>query len=151
MPIWSSLTAERKQYVRPDNVTNIIGNPVLGIYMQGDMYEMDRFTGGSWRHFMKQMKIAFREAEDPKDIEIEYAGEKYTAKKYTIQPFLKDTRRRQYEEFADKIYEFTFADEIPGQLYQIRTVVPPKEEGVTEPIMEEVLTLVGNERVAVIY
>lgn len=134
-------SGERKQTIRPDNVTNITGNPVLGIFLQGDMYEMDRFTGGSWRHFMKQMKISFREEGKVEPVTFEYNGKTINGKKYSVQPFLKDERRRQYEEFANKIYEFTFSEEVPGQLYEIHTLIAGKE-GDTEPYVEEKITLV---------
>lgn len=134
-------TGERKQSIRPDNVTNVVGNPVLGIFMQGDMYEMDRFTGGSWRHFMKQMKIAFRETSVVEAVTIEYNGNSVEAKKYSVKPFVNDKRRRQYEDFANKVYEFTFSKAVPGELYQIRTLVPGRE-GDEVPYIEEILTLV---------
>ncbi len=133
-------TADRKQTIRPDNVTNIVGNPVLGIFMQGDAYEMDRYTGGSWRHFMKRLKISFRNDGVVEPVTIEYAGQKYEAKKYSVQPYLNDPRRRQYEDMAQKEYEFIFSDEIPGKLYKIRTIIPGAE-GDEEPLVEEVLTL----------
>lgn len=133
-------TADRKQNVKPSNVTNIVGNPVLGIYMQGDVYEMDRYTGGSWRHFIKRLKISFREDAIVEPITFEYNGRNYNGKKYSVRPYLNDPRRRRYEDFAQKSYEFIFADEIPGQLYQIHTVIPGKE-GEDEAMIEETLTL----------
>ncbi len=133
-------TADRKQNVKSSNVTNIVGNPVLGVYLQGDVYEMDRLTGGSWRHFIKHIKISFREGWKVEPVSFEYGGQQYEGKKYIVQPFLNDVRKRQYEDFAQKQYEFIVADEIPGQLYQIRTVIPLKE-GESEPLMEEVMTL----------
>ena len=133
-------TEDRKQNIRADNVTHIVGNPVLGIFMQGDAYEMDRYTGGSWRHFMKRLKISFRNDAVIEPVTIEYAGQTYEGKKYSIQPYLNDPRRRQYEDMAQKEYEFTFSEEIPGKLYQIRTVIPGAEDE-AEPLIEEVLTL----------
>ena len=134
-------SAEREQFIRPENVLNVRGNPVLGIFMQGDMYEMDRFTGGSWRHFMKQMKVAFRKDAVVESVAIDYNGGSVEGKKYSVKPYINDTRKRQYEDFAGKQYEFIFSDDIPGQLYQIRTVIPGKD-GDEEPFVEEVLTLV---------
>ena len=39
-------TAERKQKIPEGNTSNIRGNPVLGIYMNGDVFDMARITGG---------------------------------------------------------------------------------------------------------
>ena len=133
-------TGERKQFVRPENVTHIVGNPVLGIYLQGDIYEMDRYTGGSWRYFMNSIKTSIHDDAVVEPVEFEFSGNSYTGEKVTFRPYLKDPKRRQFEKFARKSYEFIFCEDIPGELYQIRTIVPPKE-GESEPLVEEILTL----------
>ena len=53
-------TAERKQTIPEGNTTHIRGNPVLGIYMNGDVYDMARITGGGgnrYRYFLKKIKV----------------------------------------------------------------------------------------------
>lgn len=140
-------TDERKQFVRPENVNNIIGNPVLGIYMQGDVYEMDRYTGGSWRHFMKRLKMSFRDGAKIENISFTHDGKEYTGKKYSVRPYLDDPRRTNYEKFANKIYEFVFSDDIPGKLYQIRTVIDGEKEG-DKPLVLEELTFIDEKNKA---
>ncbi len=135
-------TAARKQTVSPDNVTNITGNPVLGIFMQGDVYEMNRLTEGHWRHFQKMIKIALRESAKVEPVDIEFNGKKLKGEKLYFSPYLKDPHRVDFEEFADKTYEFLFSDEIPGSLYQIKTVIPNVKDTSKGPVIEEVLTLV---------
>lgn len=133
-------SGERKQYVRPENVINITGNPVLGIYMQGDIYEMDRYTGGSWRYFLNSIKSSIHSDAVVEPVEFEFSGKKYNGEKVTFSPYLNDPKRRQIGKFAGKTYELIFCEEIPGQLFQIKTVIPP-EDGEGEPLVEEVLTL----------
>lgn len=133
-------SGERKQFVRPENVTHIVGNPVLGIYMQGDIYEMDRYTGGSWRYFMNSIKTSIHDDAVIEPVEFEFSGNTYTGEKVSFSPYLNDPRRRQFEKFARKSYELIFCKDIPGELYQIRTIVPP-QEGESEPLIEETLTL----------
>src|SRR5918996_1432864 len=48
------LTGERSQYVPPSDNTNV--NPVLGVYLQGDVLEMNRLTNGHWRYFQKLVR-----------------------------------------------------------------------------------------------
>ena len=60
-------SGDRNQSVAPNESTN--GNPVLGVYLQGDVYEMNRLTEGSWRYFHKRIKFAL--ADDAK-IETDY-------------------------------------------------------------------------------
>jgi len=134
-------SGDRRQPVRPENVTNIVGNPILGIFLQGDVYEMNRLTEGNWRHFHKKIKIALRETATVEPVTINYNGTEVAAKKITFSPYVKDEHRADFEQFADKKYEIILSEHVPGSLYMIRTVVDSKDTGVTEPLIEEVLTL----------
>lgn len=134
-------TAERKQAVTPDNVTNITGNPVLGIFMQGDVYEMGRLTEGHWRYFHKQLKVSLREDAVIEATTFTFKGKEYKGEKVFFSPYLNDPHRRDFERFAEKYYELIFSDDIPGSLYQITTVIPDKTENAKEPLLLETLTL----------
>ncbi len=135
-------TAARKQTVSPENVTNIRGNPVLAIFMQGDVYEMNRLTEGHWRHFQKMIKIALRESAQIEPVGIDFNGKKISAEKITFSPYLNDPHRRDFEQFAHKTYEFILSDDIPGMLYQIKTVIQNPDGSENGPLIEEVLTLI---------
>jgi len=135
-------TAERKQAVTSDNVTNIVGNPALGIFMQGDVYEMGRLTQGHWRYFHKQLKVSLREDAVIEPTTFTFKGKEYKGEKVFFSPYLDDPRRRDFEKYAEKYYELIFSDEIPGSLYQITTIIPDKgEEANKEPLIMETLTL----------
>lgn len=133
-------TADRKQAIHPDNVTNIRGNPVLGVFMQGDVYEMNRLTEGHWRHFQKMIKISLRETASVEPVSFNYNGRKVEGEKITFSPYLEDPHRQDFEKFAGKRYEIIFSEEIPGKLFQIKTVIP--DQTAEEPLIEEKLTLV---------
>ncbi len=135
-------TAEQKQQVHPDNVTNITGNPVIGIYMQGDVYEMNRLTEGHWRHFQKSIKISLREDAVVEPTTFTFSGKQYQGEKIFFSPYLNDPHRRDFEIFAEKYYEFIFSDELPGNLYQIKTVIPDKGDH-SKPLILETLTLIN--------
>jgi hypothetical protein len=135
-------TAARKQAVSPDNVTNITGNPVLGIFMHGDVHEMNRLTEGSWRHFQKMIKVALRESAKIEPVDFEFQGKKCKGDKVSFSPYLKDPHRADFDKFAGKLYEITVSDDIPGFLYQIKTVIPDAREPDKGPLIEETLTLV---------
>lgn len=135
-------TADRKQVVSADNVTNITGNPILGIFMQGDIYEMNRLTSGHWKHFMKQIKVSLREDAVVEPTTFSFNGKEYQGEKMYFSPYLNDPHRRDFEKYAEKYYEFIFSDEIPGSLYQIKTVIPDRSEETAEPLVLETLTLI---------
>ena len=133
-------SAERQQNANQDNLVGIIGNPILVVYMQGDVYEMSRLTSGSWRYFQRRIKSAFAEGAKTETVTFEYDGTQVTGEKISIAPYLNDPRRRQFAEFAPKVYEFILSDQVPGKLYQIKAVIPDSTPD-KEPLIEEILTL----------
>ena len=138
-------TAERKQKIPEGNTTNIKGNPVLGIYMNGDVFDMARITGGKadrYRYFLKQIKVALRETAKIESTTFSYNGKEYQGEKIFFTPYVKDPHRRDFEKFADKYYEIVLSDEIPGKLYQITTIIPDASSETAEPLVMETLKLV---------
>lgn len=130
----------REQRAEPRNLTRVTGNPVLGQYMSGDVREMKRLTDGSWRYFQRRIKTAFARGAKVEDVTVNYNGSLIQAEKITIRPYLDDPHRRDFEKFADKVYEFILSKQIPGEIYQIRTVIPDKENPDGEPLIQEELT-----------
>ena len=137
-------SAERQQNANRDNLVGITGNPILVVYMQGDVYEMSRLTSGSWRYFQRRIKSAFAESAKTETVTFEYDGTQVTGEKISIAPYLNDPRRRQFAEFAPKVYEFILSEQVPGKLYQIKTVIPDRAPD-KEPLIEEILTLQSAE------
>lgn len=135
-------TAARKQNIGQENVTAIRGNPVIGVYMQGDVYEMNRLTEGSWRYFQKRIKIALRESAQVENVEFDFNGKRCRGEKVVFMPYLDDPHRPDFEKFATKRYEIIMSDDVPGMLYQIHTIVPAAgQDAGKQPLLEETLTL----------
>ena len=137
-------TEERKQKVSPSNVEKITGNPVIGIYMQGDVYEMSRLTDGGWKYFHKMIKLAIGDNNESEPVTIKLAGKEFQGEKITLYPFERIPKKSRLREFSDKRYEFIMSEEIPGKLYQIWTVINDPENP-SVPLMEEKLTLTNVE------
>lgn len=133
-------TGARRQPVSPANLEGIRGNPVLGIYMQGDIYEMNRLTHGSWRYFQRRIKAAFAKGAKVEPVTFKYNGNDVQGEKITIEPYVNDPHRSQMRQFANKTYEFILSQKIPGSIYQIKTVVPGKSKSVEKPLILEKLT-----------
>ena len=139
-------TAERKQRIPEGNTTNIRGNPVLGIYMNGDVFDMARLTGGKpdrYRYFLKQIKVALRESAKIETTTFDYNGKEYQGEKIFFTPYIEDPHRRDFEKFAEKYYEIILSDDIPGKLYKITTIVPDLSGESAEPLLMETLKLVN--------
>ena len=133
-------TGTRRQPVSPANLEGIRGNPVLGIYMQGDVNEMDRLTHGSWRYFQRRIKAAFAKGAKVEPVTFKYNGNDVQGEKITIEPYVNDPHRSQMKQFANKVYEFILSQKIPGSIYQIKTVVPAKLKSGDKPLILEKLT-----------
>ena len=59
----------------------------------------------------------------------------------TITPYVGDAKRLPLKAYAHTTYAFTFAEAVPGQLYEIRSLVPQPDGA---PLIEEVLTFVES-------
>jgi len=131
-------TGDRNRYVAPHE--GVTGNPVLGVYLQEDVYGMEELTEGSWRYFHRRVKKALAHDAAIEDVEVEFEGRKVPAKRVTIEPYLYDEQRDQFEDYAEKRYEIVLSEAVPGTLYEIHTVVPAREPG-APPLREERLRL----------
>lgn len=121
-------------------------NPVLIVFLTRDVLEMQRMTDGSAMYFKQRVQAAFADGAKVSPVTVDYNGGQVDAKQIRLDPFTQDPNRARFEQFADKYYLITMSDEIPGQFYEIRTVVPGKGangEPTAEPLLEERLTLVG--------
>lgn len=124
------------------------GNGVFVLFLEFDVHELQRLTGGEWRYFQRKIRWAFAKGADKKEVEIDYQGKKIKGMQYTIQPYVNDPKNSRYSLYADKYYIFTLSDEIPGEVYQVRTIVPDGktwQEG-DVALAEEVVTFVGFEQ-----
>ena len=121
-------SGERNFPVPPAEDTDI--NPVLKIYFQGDVYEMNRLTdpdGKSrerWRYFQRRIKLALAEAAKVEPVTVEFEGKSYVAKAVSFAPFANDPKRSEFEKFAGKSYKVVVADSLPGYLYSVETEIP---------------------------
>ncbi|MFZ9888831.1 MAG: hypothetical protein ACO3JL_15135 [Myxococcota bacterium] len=136
-------SGERQFQIPPEDSTNT--NPVLKVYLQGDIYEMNRLTDPEgkarerWRYFQRRIKYAFADAAKMQPETFEFAGKRYDGTRVTITPYTDDPRRASFEKFADKIYSFVVSDSLPGFLYEIRTTIPGAEGA--PPLIDETLRL----------
>lgn len=117
------------------------GNPVLMYFLERDIREMQRLTGGHWIFFKKRIRMALADDAIVRPVSFLYDGAEAKGQEVRITPFAGDPLRPKFEKFADKYYVFTLSDAVPGGVYQLRAVVPPeKTTGAEKPLMEETLT-----------
>lgn len=121
-------------------------NPVIKVYMQGDVYEMNRLTDrdGSarerWRYFQRRIKLALAETAVVEPRTFEFDGRQWQGHEIRFQPYVDDPKRDQFERFANKTYSIVVSDDLPGYVYRIETFVPGEGDA-SEPLVREVLQL----------
>lgn len=100
------------------------GNAVFMLFLEWDVHEMERQTGGSWRHFQRRIRWAMAAGAEQKEVLIDYQGSEVKGTQYLIQPYANDDKDSRYGPYANKYYSFTLSDKIPGTIYEVRTLVP---------------------------
>jgi hypothetical protein len=153
-------TGVRRVDVPPVESTNV--NPILKIYLQGDVYEMNRLTdadGNSrerWRYFQRKIKLAMAESASVEKTSIRYEGSDYRAQIISFVPFVGDKKlndsaqrpaemRALYQGLANKSYRVVVSEELPGFLFRIETIVPGYDQG-DPPLIHETLQLIETSR-----
>lgn len=117
------------------------GNPVLLAFLEHDISEMTRLTGGKAPYFRRRIRLALAEAAQVRPVTITYHGKQLPAQEIRSQPYLNDPMHSRFEQYTAKSYVFVLSPQIDGGLYQIRT----STSDAGRPVMEETLTLVGEE------
>ena len=138
------LSGERNFPIPP--VSRATVNPILKVYLTGDVYEMNRLTDPNgaarerWRYFQRRIKFALAESATVDDVTFEYDGRNWRGHEVRFQPYVDDPKRNLFARLANKSYSIVVSDELPGYLYRIETIVPG-DSGVAQPLLHEVLQL----------
>lgn len=102
------------------------GNALFILFLEHDVRLLQHQTKGSWRHFQRRIRwgMADKTNTTREEVDIDYKGKVIKGVKYTFQPYVSDKDSDRYGIYHNKYYSFTLSDEIPGTLYELRTVVP---------------------------
>ena len=115
------LTGERKQAL--PEIDDVHGNPVLLGFLEHDIAEMKRLTGGSVGYFRKRIRLALAEGAQVTPQRISYGGKTVDAKAVRIQPYLDDPLHARFENYVRKTYTFVLSDQVPGGVYRVSTTL----------------------------
>jgi hypothetical protein len=115
-------------------------NPVVLYFLEHDVRDMQRLTGGQANYFRKRIRQALADDATLADTRVRYRGQQVSAVEVRVTPYAGDPMRARYERFAGKQYVFVLADGVPGRVLQVRTLVPGATADAT-PLLQETLTL----------
>ncbi len=100
------------------------GNPAILGFLERDILEMKRLTGGATGYFRKRIRLALASPTLPvRKVEVVYNGAKVAAQEVTIHPYSDDPLKDRFGKFADKGYVFIISTAVPGSLYRVYTTV----------------------------
>jgi len=123
------LSGERKREL-PD-IDDAHGNPVLLGFLEHDIAEMKRLTGGSTTYFRKRIRMALANAGQLGKQTINFQGKSYEGQVVRIQPYLDDPLHARFEAYVHKTYTFILSEGVPGGVYQLSTSLGASGSGRT--------------------
>lgn len=137
------LSGKRERPVPP--VSSATGNPVIKVFLQREVVEMEKRTGGHWRYFQKAIKTALQDDANVEQTQFEYRGQSVEGRRIRIDPYRDDPRRGQMGAYARMRYAVVLSDAVPGRIYEL-TATAASDRGTGEPEFAEKLRLVRVER-----
>jgi hypothetical protein len=117
--------------------TAYTGNPVPIQFLERDIKEMAEATEGDIGYFRNRLRRAFANPQ-VQPVKITLGERTLDGIQVTLVPFADDPNISHYQDYANKRYDFLFSEQVPGGLYQIRTLQPAPTGQV--PVLEEQLT-----------
>jgi len=120
-------------------------NPVILSFLERDIREMQRLTGGQPAYFRKRIRMALADGAQVTPLRIEAQDGQHDAWQIEVHPYDADPMRARIGIYADKTYRFTLSPQIPGGVYELHTLIAHRSGG-DVPLIEERLTFVGVER-----
>lgn len=118
-------------------------NPVVLYFLERDVREMRRLLGGMESYFRKRIRMALANDARIEPVEFSYRGRSCKGSRIEVTPYVGDPNGGRFRGLDGKRYLFTLSGDVPGGIYELRTVVAPAE-GRQGPRIEDVLTLAGD-------
>lgn len=135
-----------RQHPMPDPET-AEGNPVLLGFLERDIAEMKRLTGGSANYFRKRIRLALAETAQVRPKRFTWDGKPVDGREVSIEPYRNDPMAERFVRYVPKRYTFVISAQVPGGVYQVGSALAAAAAG-GAPLIDESLTLVsaGNGR-----
>jgi hypothetical protein len=141
------LSGDRK-FALPD-VEDAQSNPVILSFLERDIRDMNRITRGPINYFRQRVRMALAEEAKLQQVTVNYGGKDIKATEIMLTPYENDPRRARFDRFSNKTYIFTVSEQVPGGVYQMRTILNERQdkakpgESSVSPMIAETLTFAG--------
>lgn len=132
--------------VLPD-IESASANPVTLFFLEREVRELQRVTGGQAAHFRRRIRLALADAAQVSATTVRHGGRELPATLILITPYANDPLRSRFAAYAGTQYQFTLCSQVPGGVFSIRTTVPASEgenQPDRPPRSEETLSLLST-------
>ena len=109
-----------RKFDLPD-IDDATANPVILFFLEREVREMHRLTGGSINYYRKRIRMALAEGAQVEAVTRDLGPRRVAATEIRIAPYRNDPARSRYEKFAEKTYVFTLSDDVPGKVVELRS------------------------------
>lgn len=99
-------------------------NPVTLFFLEREVREQQRATGGQAEHFRRRIRLALAEAPQVSATTVRNGGSEWPATLIRITPYADDPMRARFPAQAATQYQFILCSQVPGGVFSIRTTVP---------------------------
>jgi hypothetical protein len=123
-----------------------LSNPALMCFLERDIAEMERLTGGKAAYFRKRIRLALSEGPAAKPVKVSFGGKTVDAREYRIAPYSNDPNKQKFPKYVGKIYIFVLSDAVPGGIYRVDSQIPDlsKPDG-KAVLIEDDMMLAGSD------
>jgi hypothetical protein len=104
--------------VRLPQLDDAQSNPVTLFFLEREVREMQRSTGGQAAHFRRRIRVALAES-TPRPTTLRHDGRDLKGQEIVITPYADDPMRHRFERQAGTRYRFVLSPDVPGTLWRI--------------------------------
>jgi hypothetical protein len=99
-------------------------NPVTLYFLEREVRELQRITGGQAAHFRRRIRLVLAESPAPRPTTLRHRGRDVAGTLIDIAPFVDDPQRHRFEKQAAMRYRFTLSPAVPGTVWRIEAELP---------------------------
>ncbi len=85
------------------------GNPVVMYFLERDIREMQRLTGGKPPYFKKRIRLSLADGAEVRPVKFSFDGKEIEGTEIKITPYVNDPLKARFGKYAGKYYLFTLA------------------------------------------
>lgn len=105
--------------IRLPAIEDAQANPVTMYFLEREVRELQRVTGGQAAHFRRRIRLALAGAGAPRATTVQHRGREIAAHEIDIAPYADDPMRGRFERQAPTRYRFVLSSQVPGGIWRI--------------------------------